>query len=64
MTLKLKLNLIITALLLLVMFAGAFLSLSNARQNAHAEVASAEKLVLYLFDTAILNDPNIGQKRW
>lgn len=63
MTLKLKLNLIITALLLLVMFAGAFLSLSNARQNAHAEVASAEKLVLYLFDTAILNDPNIGQKK-
>ena len=63
MTLKLRLNLIITALLLLVMFAGAFLSLNNARQNAHAEVASAEKLVLYLFDTAILDNPNLGQRK-
>ena len=63
MTLKLRLNLIITALLLVVMFAGAFLSLNNARQNAHAEVVSAEKLVLYLFDTAILNDPNLGQRK-
>ena len=40
LTLKLRLNLIITALLLVVMFAGAFLSLNNARQNAHAEVIS------------------------
>lgn len=63
MTLKLRLNLIITALLLVVMFAGAYLSLNNARQNAHAEVVSAEKLVLYLFDTAILNDPNLGQRK-
>ena len=63
LTLKLRLNLIITALLLVVMFAGAFLSLNNARQNAHAEVISAEKLVLYLFDTAILNNPNLGQKK-
>jgi two-component system sensor histidine kinase UhpB len=63
LTLKLRLNLIITALLLMVMFAGAFLSLNNARQNAHAEVISAEKLVLYLFDTAILNDPNLGQRK-
>ena len=45
------------------MFAGAFLSLNNARQNAHAEVVSAEKLVLYLFDTAILNNPNIALKK-
>jgi two-component system, NarL family, sensor histidine kinase UhpB len=63
LTLKLRLNLIITVLLLVVMFAGAFLSLNNARQNAHAEVVSAEKLVLYLFDTAILNDPNLGQRK-
>ncbi len=63
MTLKLRLNLIITALLLVVMFAGAFLSLNNARQNAHAEVVSAEKLVLYLFDTAILDNPNLGQRK-
>ena len=45
------------------MFAGAFLSLNNARQNAHAEVVSAEKLVLYLFDTAILDNPNLGQRK-
>ena len=63
MTLKLRLNLIITALLLVVMFAGAFLSFNNARQNAHAEIASAEKLVLYLFDTAILENPNLSQKK-
>ncbi|MFZ9642760.1 MAG: histidine kinase [Candidatus Methylopumilus sp.] len=63
MTLKLRLNLIITALLLVVMFAGAFLSLNNARQNAHAEVVSAEKLVLYLFDTAFLNNPDLPQKK-
>jgi two-component system, NarL family, sensor histidine kinase UhpB len=63
LTLKLRLNLIITALLLVVMFAGAFLSLNNARQNAHAEVVSAEKLVLYLFDTAILSNPNLGQNK-
>jgi len=63
LTLKLRLNLIITALLLVVMFAGAFLSLNNARQNAHAEVVSAEKLVLYLFDTAILDNPNLGQRK-
>ena len=63
MTLKLRLNLIITALLLVVMFAGAFLSLNNARQNAHAEVVSAENLVLYLFDTAILNSPELAQKK-
>ena len=63
MTLKLRLNLIITALLLVVMFAGAFLSLNNARQNAHAEVVSAEKLVLYLFDTAILSNPDLGHKK-
>jgi two-component system sensor histidine kinase UhpB len=63
LTLKLRLNLLITALLLLILFAGAFLSLNNALQNAHAEVKSAEKLVLYLFDTAILNNNTIGQQK-
>ncbi len=62
MTLKLRLNLLITALLLLILFAGAFLSLNNAFQNARAEVKSAEKLVLYLFDTAILNNDKINQQ--
>ena len=63
MTLKLRLNLLITALLLLILFAGAFLSLDNALQNARAEVKSAEKLVLYLFDTAILNNDKINQQK-
>lgn len=63
MTLKLRLNLLITALLLLILFAGAFLSLNNALQNARAEVKSAEKLVLYLFDTAILNNDKINQQK-
>jgi two-component system sensor histidine kinase UhpB len=46
------------------MFAGAFLSLNNARENAHAEVVSAEKLVLYLFDTAILNSPDLAHQKF
>lgn len=45
------------------MFAGGFLSLNNARQNAYAEVVSAEKLVLYLFDTAILSNPDLAHKK-
>lgn len=63
MTLKLRLNLLITALLLLILFAGAFLSLDTALQNTRAEVKSAEKLVLYLFDTAILNNDKINQQK-
>ena len=51
MSLKLRLNLIITGLLLFIMLAGTALTLSNARQNVRAEVASAEKLALYLFDS-------------
>ena len=63
MTLKLRLNLIITALLLAIMFAGTLMSINNARQNTEAEVKSAEKLVLYLFDTAILNNDKLSQKQ-
>ncbi len=63
MSLKLRLNLIITGLLLLIMSAGAILTLSNARQNARAEVASAERLALYLFDTAILSNPDLILQR-
>ena len=40
------------------MLAGLLLSFNNARLNALAEIASAEKLTLYLFDTAILNNDN------
>ena len=63
MTLKLRLNLIITVLLLAIMFAGTLMSINNARQNTEAEVKSAEKLVLYLFDTAILNNDKLSQKQ-
>jgi len=58
LSLKLRLNLIITGLLLLIMLAGAVLNIIDARQNARAEIASAEKLALYLFDTPILNGSN------
>jgi two-component system, NarL family, sensor histidine kinase UhpB len=63
LTLKLRLNLIITALLLAIMFAGTLMSINNARQNTEAEIKSAEKLVLYLFDTAILNNDKLSQKQ-
>jgi len=63
LTLKLRLNLIITVLLLAIMFAGTLMSINNARQNTEAEVKSAEKLVLYLFDTAILNNDKLSQKQ-
>ena len=53
LNLKLRLNLIITGLLLLVMLAGISLSLNNARKNTLAEIRSAEKSALYLFDSAI-----------
>jgi two-component system, NarL family, sensor histidine kinase UhpB len=54
LSLKLRLNLIITVLLLLVMLAGIALSFNNARKNTLAEIASAEKSTLYLFDSAII----------
>lgn len=57
MSLKLRLNLIITGLLLLIMLGGMLLNIFNARQNVRAEVESTEKLALYLFDTGILNNP-------
>ncbi len=47
MSLKLRLNLIITALLALVFAAGIELNINNARQNVRAEVESTEKLALY-----------------
>ena len=54
MSLKLRLNLIITTLLLFVMMVAMVLNIINARQNVRAEVASTEKLALYLFDNDIL----------
>ena len=57
MSLKLRLNLIITTLLALVFLAGVVLNINNARQNVRAEVESTEKLALYMFDTGVLQNP-------
>ncbi len=54
LNLKLRLNLVTTGLLLLLMMAGIALGFHNARMNALAEIASAEKSTLYLFDSAII----------
>ena len=61
MTLKFKLNLLISFLLMLFMIGGVFFNVYNARDNVKAEVESTEKLTLYLFDTAILNNKEIGR---
>ena len=58
MSLKLRLNLIISFLLCLVFAAGIALNIMNARQNVRAEVESTEKLALYLFDTGVLKNPS------
>ena len=60
MSLRLRLNLIITALLLLIMLAGAVLTINSARSNVRAEVASTEKLALYLFEIGVLNNPALS----
>jgi two-component system sensor histidine kinase UhpB len=62
-SLRLRLNLIITGLLLLVMLAGAVLTINSARSNVRAEVASAEKLALYLFETGVLNNPALAHAK-
>ncbi len=43
LSLKLRLNLIITSLLLAIMLAGTLLNIVNARKNVRAEVESTEK---------------------
>lgn len=62
MTLKLKLNLVVSLLLMLFMLGGLVFNIYNARDNVRAEVESTEKLTLYLFDTAILNNKELGKK--
>ena len=59
MSLKWRLNLIITVLLGLVFVTGVVLNIINARQNVRAEIESTEKLTLYLFDTGILKNPGV-----
>lgn len=55
MSLKLRLNLMITALLALVMLVGALLMIGNAREDVRAEVESSAGLALHLLDTEILH---------
>lgn len=54
MSLKLLLNLLITALLLLVMMAGLVLMLGNARDDVRAEIDSTANLALHMLDTEII----------
>jgi len=54
LSLKLLLNLIITALLLLIMLLGLVLMLDKAREDIRAEIDSTANLALHLLDTEIL----------
>lgn len=54
MNLKLRLNIIITALLVFVMLAGALVMIRNARDDVRAEVESSTNLVLHLLDTEVI----------
>lgn len=53
MNLKLRLNLIITVLLLFVLIAGSFFTFKNARINIQAEVSSTAVLALHMLDAEI-----------
>jgi two-component system, NarL family, sensor histidine kinase UhpB len=61
LTLKFKLNLVVSFLLMLFMLGGLIFNIYNARDNVRAEVESTEKLTLYLFDTTILNNKDLGR---
>ena len=63
LNLKLRLNLITTSLLLLLMIAGISSSFYNARKNTLAEIASAEKSTLTLFDAAIIGATAISANK-
>lgn len=53
MNLTLRLNLIITFLLLLIMIIGSVLTIKNARENIQAEIASTATLALHMLDAEI-----------
>ena len=57
LSLKLRLILIINAVLLLILILGGVLAIDTAKKNVRAEVASSEKLALYLFDMGVLKNP-------
>ncbi|KAF3982913.1 MAG: sensor histidine kinase [Methylococcales symbiont of Hymedesmia sp. n. MRB-2018] len=54
MNLKLRLNVIITLILLLVILIGAVVTIKNAANNIQAEIASTAILALQMFDAEIL----------
>ena len=54
MNLKLRLNLIITTLLLLIIAMGAVSTIHNARQNVQAEIASTAVLAIHMLDVEML----------
>ena len=43
--------------MLLILFLGGILAIDTAKKNVRAEVASSEKLALYLFEMGVLNNP-------
>ena len=53
MNLKIRINLIITLVLALVMFAGVWLTIVNARDDIRAEVDSTTVLALHLLDAEV-----------
>lgn len=55
MSLQLKLNLIITSLLLLMLAISAYFIVENARDDVRAEVNSTSNLVLHLLDAEIIH---------
>ena len=57
MSLKLRLILINNAVLLLILALGSILAIDTAKKNVRAEVASSEKLALYLLEIGVLKNP-------
>jgi two-component system sensor histidine kinase UhpB len=55
MNLKIRINLIITLILALVMLAGAWMTIDNARDDIRAEVDSTTVLALHLLDSEVLH---------
>jgi two-component system, NarL family, sensor histidine kinase UhpB len=53
MSLKIRLNIMITCLLVIMMVIGAWFMLQNARENVRAEISSTTSLTLHLLDREI-----------
>ncbi len=55
MSLKLRLNVMITCLLIIIMIIGAGFMLNNARENVRAELESTASLAIHLLDREIIS---------